>query len=48
MDLYKSISDIKKGYQSGTNIVRDEKDEVFADFYSLTRLPLSLRWLLKS
>ena len=47
-DLCRGINDFKKGYQSRTNIVRDEKDDLFTDFYSLNRLPLSLRWIMKS
>ena len=33
-DLYKSISDFKKGYQSITNIIKDDKDDLFLDSYS--------------
>ena len=34
-DLYRSISDFKKGYQPRTNIVKDEKGNVVADCYSI-------------
>jgi hypothetical protein len=47
-DLYKAICDIKKGHQPGTNTVKDEKYDLVTDFCSITRLPLSLRWLLKA
>jgi hypothetical protein len=30
-DLYKGISDFKKGYQPRTNIVKDEKGDLFTD-----------------
>jgi hypothetical protein len=30
-DLYRGINDFKKGYQSKTNIVNDEKDDLVAD-----------------
>jgi hypothetical protein len=33
--LYRSISDLKKGYQPRTNKVKDEKDELFADSHSI-------------
>ena len=33
--LYKGISDFKKGYQTITNIVKDEKDDLVADSYSI-------------
>jgi hypothetical protein len=47
-ETYNGISDIQKGYQSRTNIVKDEKDGLFTDFYSLTRLTLNFKWPLKS
>ena len=34
-DLYRGISDFKKVYQSRTNIVRDEKGELFIDSNSI-------------
>ena len=34
-DLYRSISDFKKGYQARTNVVKDEKGDLVADFYSI-------------
>jgi hypothetical protein len=34
-DLYRGISDFKKGYQPRTNIVQDEKDDLFADTNSI-------------
>ena len=33
-DFYRGISDFKKGYQPRTNIVKDEKGDIFADSYS--------------
>ena len=35
MDLYRGISDFKKGYQPRTNIVKDEKGDLVADSYSI-------------
>jgi hypothetical protein len=35
MDLHMGINDFKKGYQARTNIVKDEKDDLFADIYSI-------------
>ena len=35
MDLYRGISDFKKGYQPRTNILRDEKGDLVADFHSI-------------
>jgi len=32
-DLYRDISDFKKGYQFRTNLVRDEKGNLVADFW---------------
>ena len=34
-DLCKSMSDFKKGYQSGTNTVNDEKSDLVADCHSI-------------
>jgi len=34
-DLYRNISDFKKGYQLRTNIVKDEKGDLVADFHSI-------------
>jgi len=34
-DLYRGISDFKKGYQPRTNIVKDEKGDLVADTYSI-------------
>jgi len=34
-DLYKGISDFKKGYQPRCNIVKDEKGDLVADFHSI-------------
>jgi hypothetical protein len=34
-DLYRGISDFKKGYQPRTNTVKDEKDDMFADCQSI-------------
>ena len=34
-DLYRGISDIKKGYQPRTNVVKDEDDDLIADSYSI-------------
>ena len=34
-DLYRGISDFKKGYQPRTNVVKDEKDALVADSYSI-------------
>jgi hypothetical protein len=34
-DLYKSINDVKKGYQSRTRIVKDEKGDLVADSHSI-------------
>ena len=31
MDLYRDISDFKKGYQPRTNVVKDEKGDLIAD-----------------
>jgi hypothetical protein len=34
-DLYRSINDVKKGYQPRTRIVRDEKGDLVAESYSI-------------
>jgi hypothetical protein len=34
-DLYKGISDFKKGYQPRTNIVKDEKVDLVTDSHSI-------------
>ena len=34
-DLYRGINDFKKGYQPRTNIVKDEKGDLVADFHSI-------------
>ena len=34
-DLYRGISDFKKGYQLRCNIVKDEKGDLFADSHSI-------------
>jgi len=34
-DLYRSISDFKKGYQPRCNIVKDKKRDLFADSHSI-------------
>ena len=34
-DLYRGINEFKKGYQPRTNIVKDEKGNVFADSHSI-------------
>ena len=34
-DLYRGINDFKKGYQPRTNIVRDEKGDLFTDYHSI-------------
>ena len=34
-DLYRDISDFKKGYQPRTNIVKDEKGDLVADSHSI-------------
>jgi hypothetical protein len=34
-DLYRGISDFKKGYQARTNVVKDEKGDVVADSRSI-------------
>jgi hypothetical protein len=34
-DLYKRIDEFKKGYQSGTEIVRDENGDLLADSHIL-------------
>ena len=34
-DLYRGISDFKKGYQPRCNIVKDEKGDLFADSHSI-------------
>ena len=34
-DLYRGISDFKKGYQSRTNIVKDEKGDLVTDLHSV-------------
>jgi hypothetical protein len=33
--LYRDINDFKEGYQSGTNIVKDEDDDLLADSHSI-------------
>jgi len=33
--LYKDINDFKKGYQPGTNIVKDEKGDLVADSHCI-------------
>jgi hypothetical protein len=30
-DLYRGISEFKKGYQPGTNLLKDERDDLLAD-----------------
>jgi hypothetical protein len=52
MDLYRAINYFKNGYQPGTNIEKDEKDDLFADSHSIlftwrnyfTRL-LNVHWV---
>ena len=34
-DLYRGISDFKKGYQPRTNIVKDEKGDLVTDCHSI-------------
>ena len=34
-DLYRGISDFKKGYQPRTNIVKDDKGDLVADSHSI-------------
>ena len=34
-DLYRGISDFKKGYQSRTTILKDEKGDLVADTHSI-------------
>jgi len=34
-DLHKGISDFKKSYQPGTNIVKNEKDDMVTDSHSI-------------
>jgi len=34
-DLYRGINDFKKGYQPRTNIVKDDKGDLVADFHSI-------------
>jgi len=34
-DLYRGITDLKKGYQPRTNIVKDEKGDLVADSHSI-------------
>ena len=34
-DLYRGINDFKKGYQTRTNVVKDEKGDLVAVFYSI-------------
>jgi hypothetical protein len=47
-DLYRGISDFRKGYQPGTNIVKDEKGDLFADSHSsLARWRNHVSYLLK-
>jgi hypothetical protein len=33
--MYRGINDVKKGYKSRTNIVRDEKSDEVTDFHSI-------------
>jgi len=35
MDLYRGISDFKKGFQPRTSIVKDEKGDLVADSHSI-------------
>ena len=35
MDLYREVSDFKKGYQPRTDILKDEKGDLIADFLSI-------------
>jgi hypothetical protein len=35
IDLYRSIFEFKKGYQSTTNLVKGEKDDLLADFHNV-------------
>jgi len=34
-DIYRGVIDFKKGYQPRTNIVKDEKGDLVADFHSI-------------
>jgi hypothetical protein len=34
-DLYRDINDSRKGYQPRTNVVKDEKGDMAADFHSI-------------
>jgi hypothetical protein len=34
-NIYRGISDFKKGYQPRTNIVKDEKDDLVTDCHSI-------------
>jgi len=34
-DLYRGINDFKKGYQPRTNIVKNEKSDLFTDCHSI-------------
>ena len=34
-DLYMGITEFKKGYQPGTNIVKDEKGDLVTDSHSI-------------
>jgi hypothetical protein len=34
-DLYRGISDFKKGYQPRTNVIKDEKGDLVADSHSI-------------
>jgi hypothetical protein len=38
-DLYTGINDFKKGYQSTTNVVKDEKGYLITDSHSITGIP---------
>jgi hypothetical protein len=35
IELYRKIRDFKKGYQPGTNIVNDEKDDLVTDSHRI-------------
>jgi hypothetical protein len=35
-DLYKGISDFKKGYQPGSNIVKDEKSDLITEYKGIS------------
>jgi hypothetical protein len=43
-NLYRAISDFKKSYQPRTNVVKDEKGDLFKDAHSIGGRTISLSY----